>query len=83
MAQEFTSIGEKKAYWEAQVGRIVKVRNNLGDNTEGILLEVCYGVWGYGGDAVALQLTECDSRGLAYWPSGLAEVSPGLLTVHN
>lgn len=83
MTQQFTSISEKKAYWEAQVGRIVKVRNNLGDNAEGLLLKVSYGVWGYGGDAVALHLSECDSRGRPCWPAGLAEVSLGLPTALN
>jgi hypothetical protein len=82
MAQQFTSIGEKRTYWEAQVGRIVIVRNYRGDTAEGLLLKVCDGVWGYGGDAVALQLTECNSHGLAFWPAGLAEVSPRLSPAH-
>lgn len=65
---------QKRSYWEAHIGRRVSAKNYRDVTAEGTLLSVCSGVWGYGGDSVALVLDVKDDRGLCHWPASLCVV---------
>lgn len=56
---------------QARIGGIVQASNQRGAQAVGTLLGVTDGVWGYGGDAVALELDAKDDRGLRHWPAGM------------
>ena len=68
---------QKRNYWTARIGSIVRASNQRGAPAVGTLLGVTDGVWGYGGDAVALELDAQDDRGLRHWRAGMctAEIS--------
>lgn len=63
------SVTEKKALWNDRVGKLVVATNYRGITATGTLLAVGDGVWGYGGDAVALKLDVQDDWGSEHWPA--------------
>ena len=65
---------QKRNYWPTQIGRQVSAKNYRGVTASGMLLAVVPGVWGYGGDSVALELDVSDDRGLCHWPAALCVV---------
>lgn len=67
---------EKKRYWQGQIGKLVSARSYRDYAASGILLEVRDGLWGYGGDSVALRLDQVDDQGLPFFPADKAHVSP-------
>ena len=69
-----TDANEKRAYWDQQIGKKVAAQNYRGETVSACLLRVVSGVWGYGGDSVALVLDAKDSHGLEFWPAGLCSV---------
>lgn len=68
----------KRAYWEAQIGNPIHAQNYRGEVGQGILVSVRGGVWGYGGDSVALQLSVADPDGQDTWPAGKCKVMSDL-----
>lgn len=64
----------KRNYWKARIGSTVQASNPRGARAVGTLIAVVDGVWGYGGDAVALELDASDDRGLRHWPAGMCTV---------
>lgn len=69
-----TTSEQKRAYWSAMIGKRIAARNHRDFEAVGTLLSVCAGVWGYGGDSVALVLDVKDDRGLREWPAALCSV---------
>lgn len=61
---------QKREYWSVRIGMVVDAANYRGERVTGTLLAVDNGVWGYGGDSVALRLNVRDGRGLNHWPAG-------------
>ena len=67
-------VSEKREHWDKQVGKTVSAQNHRGETATGCLLGVVSGVWGYGGDSVALVLDVKDTRCSEFWPAGLCAV---------
>ncbi len=68
-------ITEKKELWMARVGQMVDATNYRGKSATGRLLEVGAGLWGYGGDAVALKLDVKDDDGSDFWPADKCRIA--------
>ena len=69
-------MSEKMDYWKAQIGKTINAKGYRDNTATGTLLGVGYGLWGYGGDSVALELDVADHDGTYTWPAGLCEVAP-------
>lgn len=65
---------QKQEFWGMQIGKTVAARNYRGATAHGRLLGVRNGLWGYGGDSVALVLDVIDDWGQSHWPAGLCTV---------
>jgi hypothetical protein len=57
---------QQRNYWTARISSIVHAASQRGARAVGTLIAVTGGVWGYGGDAVALELDVKDDRGLRH-----------------
>lgn len=68
-------IAEKTDVWRARVGQMVDATSYRGCTATGRLMEVLAGVWGYGGDAVALKLDVKDDRGSDCWPADKCRIA--------
>lgn len=66
---------QKQEFWSAQLGKTVIAKNYRGFTATGQLLEIRDGLWGYGGDSVALVLDVNDDWGQPHWPAGLCKVA--------
>lgn len=60
---------DKKSFWRARIGELVTGQSYQGEIATGQLLDVVAGVWGYGGDAVALVLDVKNNLGSQHWPA--------------
>jgi hypothetical protein len=64
------SIEQKREFWRARIGQSVQASNYRGANAAGTIVDVRGGIWGCGGDAVALILDVKEDWGMDYWPAG-------------